>query len=329
MVKPLVSVLMPLYNNEKYVKEAVQSILKQTFNDFEVIIINDGSTDRSSKIAKAFKDKRIRVIDHKKNLGIVKSLNQGIKTAKGKYIIRMDSDDISRPNRFKRQITYMEAHPETIVCASWIRVFGTEKTYIWKTPTDHNDIMARSLFETPIAHPSVILRREALIKNRLFFDEKYLYAEDYELWTRVGKVGRLATIPQVLLDYRTHPQQTASQKNKLQQKNALKVRIKVLKELGIKPTKSQIVLHNEAANWRLHDTFKMLREWLNIVSKANQLSKRYDNEALNAMLIEKWLGILALHEKSLFKKCVFALSPGKYISLPTMHHVMKKIGVMH
>lgn len=310
-------------------RKALSSVLRQTFKDFEVIIIDDGSTDTSGNIAKAYKDKRVRVISHKKNLGIVKSLNQGFRAAKGKYIIRMDSDDISNLNRFKKQVAFMEKNPSIVICASWIRVFGIEKPYIWKTPVDHHRIMARSLFETPIAHPSIIIRRSTITQHKLFFDEKYLYAEDYELWTRVGSIGELATLPQVLLDYRVHLQQTASQKNNLQQKNSLKVRIKLLKQLGIKATKAQITLHNDIANWRAISNFGELREWLNLLSKANEQSKRYDKEALNEILIEKWLGLLALHEKSMVKKIYYALRPGKYLKPPSLHYILIKAGIIH
>lgn len=318
---------MPVYNSQKYLGRAIESVLKQTYADFEFIIIDDGSTDQSAQIINSFKDHRIKYIKHPQNKGIVRSLNRGIKIARGEYIIRMDADDISRKSRFKTQISYMDSHPEICLCASWINVFGDGKNYIWKTPQTHAEIMARSLFETPVAHPSVIIRRSTLTANQLYFDEDFRYAEDYELWFRLGGYGKLATYPKVLVDYRVHPSQTASKKSTPQQANSLKVRKKILRKLKIKASSEQILLHNEIASWRKIDDFRQLRQWLNTLAGQNEKIGLFDQKALNDVLVEKWLGMLALHQKSLVKKIYFALNPGKNLKLPTLKFAMQKIGL--
>ena len=143
-MNPLVTVLMPVYNGEKYLKEAIESILNQTFKDFEFLIINDGSTDNSVKIIQSFNDLRIRLIHNESNIGLIKTLNKGLKLSNGKYIARMDCDDVSLPKRLSVQINFMEKHPEIGVCGSWVKIIGLEQKFINKYPQKHEE--ARHIF---------------------------------------------------------------------------------------------------------------------------------------------------------------------------------------
>jgi len=206
--KPLISVILSVYNAEQYLEEAIQSILNQTYKNFEFIIIDDGSKDNSLGIIREYRkrDKRIVVIT-RENKGLIESLNEGIKAANGKYIARMDADDIAMPNRFEEQIKYMESHEEVVVCGSFIETFGSKKM-IRKYPISNADIRAYFVFKSPFAHPATMIRTKIL--TRKMYDNHYTHAEDYKLWMDLMSEGEMYNIPKVLLKYRVTPEQITS-----------------------------------------------------------------------------------------------------------------------
>ena len=161
---PLVSIVVPVYNAQNYLHETIESVLLQTYEKFELIIVNDGSTDNSEKIVRQFqkKDKRI-ILRNFKNSGIASALNNGIQIAKGKYIARLDADDISLPHRIKKQVEFMEANPSVDVCGSWVEIFGEfNDNFICKFPTNDKQLKTKLLFSVPFAHPSVIIKHKLL-----------------------------------------------------------------------------------------------------------------------------------------------------------------------
>ncbi|MCL4136090.1 UNVERIFIED_CONTAM: hypothetical protein GTU68_024156 [Idotea baltica] len=202
---------MPVYNAEKYISEAIESILNQTYKDFEFIIINDGSTDKSLDIIKKYKniDDRIVLVD-RKNKGLVCSLNEGIELAAGKYIARMDADDICLSSRLEKQILFLEKNENIIACGSWVSIF-TDKSYIKivKFPPNDEACLARLLFGVPIAHPSAMIKKSLLsrLKNddSYIYDEKMKHIEDYDLWVRLSRYGKYSNIQEPLLKYRNTP----------------------------------------------------------------------------------------------------------------------------
>lgn len=202
---------MPVYNAEKYVSEAIESILNQTYADFEFIIIDDCSTDTSYQILQKYSamDKRIKLLKNSQNSKLPKTLNKGISESIGKYIARMDADDISLPDRFSEQVEFMESHPDIGVCGTWIKEFLNDTSNIVRIgndyPTDSEQIMTSMLFYgCSIAHPTVIIRREVLSSLNLKYDESLAgVAEDYDLWTRLLCNGvKFANLPNFLLLYR-------------------------------------------------------------------------------------------------------------------------------
>lgn len=202
---PLISVVMPVYNGERYLRQSVESILNQTWRDFEFIIIDDGSTDATAEIVQQFEDKRILVIRNSANLGLTASLNKGIAAAKGKFIARMDADDISLPERFEKQIGFFRTHPE-------IEALGTSTLYIDEhgnrtennfLPTSHFCIKWELNFNSPIAHPTVMMTRR-VIKECGGYTPSFEYAVDYWLWWRISELAILGNLPEPLLLYRLH-----------------------------------------------------------------------------------------------------------------------------
>jgi glycosyltransferase involved in cell wall biosynthesis len=197
----MISVVMPTYNSEKYVKKAAESILSQTYGDFEFLVINEyGSNDGTVSILESLHDSRIGIIQNRNRLGIAESLNEGIRQAKGKYIARMDSDDISLPHRFETQLAFMENRPLISVCGSWSRFFG-KMQHIHRTPATHDEIKAALMFSCDMVHSSVMIRRRDIIEKGLWYDSDYA-AEDYDLWTRAVHSACFANIQKVLLLYR-------------------------------------------------------------------------------------------------------------------------------
>ncbi len=200
---PKVSVLMTVYNGQEFLVDAMKSIIGQSFSDFEFIIVNDGSTDKTSEIVNTCPDKRIKFIDNKENHGLIAALNQGLDVATGEYIARMDADDISHKDRLKIQVEYMDAHPDVGILGSSFYIFGPQcpNMYIGKKPEiTYSD----TAFDCPMAHPTVMMRRAVLERHKLRYRPDYKHAEDYDLWTRTIKVTKMANVPEALLLYRRH-----------------------------------------------------------------------------------------------------------------------------
>ena len=206
-----VSVLMPVYNGVAYLREALDSILRQTFSDFELVVINDGSTDRSADVIKSYVDHRVHYYENGQNIGLARSLNRGLSLTRGQYIARMDQDDISLPERLERQLAFMEAHPE-------VGVLGTACQHIddsgrpgvtWPNPAQHSLIRWHLCFACSMIHPTVMMRKHTIQElggygsEAIHGREKY-GAEDYDLWRRASRVTQLANLPEVLLYLRKH-----------------------------------------------------------------------------------------------------------------------------
>lgn len=201
-----VSVVMPVYNGSAFLKEAIASILEQTYTNYEFIIINDGSTDLSENIILSYSDSRIRYVKHEKNIHLVGTLNEGITLAKGKYIIRMDQDDISLPQRIEKQVLFMEQNSEIGICGSWFKTIGAVEKYI-EYPVEHDEICVSFLFFNPFCHPSTIWRKSFILKNNIKFNSNYNYAEDYKFFWDCSLHMKCANISEVLLFYRIHNSQ--------------------------------------------------------------------------------------------------------------------------
>jgi glycosyltransferase involved in cell wall biosynthesis len=188
MCNPKITVLMSVYNGEKYLCEAVDSILKQTFKDFEFLIINDGSTDKTEEILKSYGDSRIKVYNNKENIGLSKSLNIGLKMAKGEYVARQDADDISMPDRLNRQADFLNTHPDYAVVGTFARILNenSEEIRLFRRPTEDIDIRKSLRTDNCLVHGSVMIRMSFLLDVG-FYNEAMERSQDYELWLRLAK----------------------------------------------------------------------------------------------------------------------------------------------
>ncbi len=227
---PKVSVLMPVYNSELYIEDAINSILNQTFRDFEFIIIDDASTDKTLEIIKSFKDSRIQLIIKSENSGYTNSLNYGLNIAKGEYIARMDGDDISLPKRFEKQVAFMDSNKEVVVCGTTFSIIGTNN--LISVPEMHNNIITGMLAGCKIAHPSVMLRKSVFTANNIVYDTQMEPAEDYALWVKLATFGKLHNLQECLLNYRIHNNQVSNKRNEKQIESAKQTRLKLLFSLN-------------------------------------------------------------------------------------------------
>ena len=213
--RPIVSVVMPAYNGEPYLKAAVDSILEQSFGDLELIVVDDCSTDGTPDTLRAYADPRLRILRNEVNLGIVGALNRGLSAATGKYVARMDADDISHPDRLARQVAYMDANPGVLLTGTRVDFIDGNGEPLKRNivlPTDDKAIRLQSAFFPAFVHPTVMIRGETLRRHGLRYVEAFRYAEDYDLWTRIMALGEVANLPEPLLSYRTHNAQISSSK---------------------------------------------------------------------------------------------------------------------
>jgi glycosyltransferase involved in cell wall biosynthesis len=202
---PTISVLMPVFNAQKDLRLAIDSILNQSFTDFEFLIIDDGSTDQSAQIFKSYADSRIRFLRNPKNLGLVPTLNRGLSEARGKYIARMDADDISEPLRFESQVALLE-NDQADICGGLFRVIDAQGkvTNDVSVPFQEDDLIACLANTVPFAHGSVMMRKSFLHQHRLEYGPSP-YAEDYDLWIRIFECGgRFVNVPQIIFQYRNY-----------------------------------------------------------------------------------------------------------------------------
>lgn len=204
---PVVSVLMPAYNCEEFVKESISSILNQTFTGFELIVINDGSTDNTAKIIESFNDPRIHFINRDKNIGLDATLNSAFELCKGEYIARMDADDISLPTRLEKQVNFLNTHPEYgLVGTLYAHTDKNRKIVQYGAQLiDHDEIYLGINFVNSFCHGSVMFRKSVIDQFNLRYNPKYSPYEDYELWTRMVHHTKVANIPEVLYLYLDNP----------------------------------------------------------------------------------------------------------------------------
>ena len=290
---PTISVLMPVYNVEEYVAQAIESILAQTFGDFELIFIDDGSTDASLKILEAYaaKDKRIRLTS-RENQGISRTRNELLAKAKGKFIAVMDSDDIALPDRFARQIEFLQRESD-VVCVGGARELIDEKgrllTYI--EDPEHNDQIQQLLLagHCCICQSSAMIRRSALLKVG-GYDESMHPAEDLDLWLRLGEVGKLANLKDKVVKYRLHQNSASEQNQTLQRNNAQRACERAWQRRGIEGRYENTESWRPGADRTSRHHFMLRYGWWAFNSGQRQTAIVYGTRAITALpfAVEGW-----------------------------------------
>jgi len=231
--RPFVSVLLPVYNGEDYLAESIQSVLDQTYGNFELIVLDDGSTDRSREIGLQFAelDARVKLVHNSSNHGLVTTLNHGLDIAQGKFIARMDADDICLPARFVKQVEYLESHPEIGVLGCDIH-YMDENGNLTVVPdfSFHSDVEIRwnLFFINPFCHPAVMIRKSIIDKYQLRYDSQATHVEDYEFWGRFLLVSNGENLPEILLHYRIHSRSVGSTQGNIQNQLAEQITAEII-----------------------------------------------------------------------------------------------------
>lgn len=282
---------MAVHNGLPYLREAIDSILHQTFSDFKFLIVDDGSSDGSTDFLKAYRDPRMRIISNKKQRGLSRSLNDGLDESRGEYVARMDHDDLSLPSRLAKQSAYLDMHPEIDLVGTWARTMGPKPEQIWKYPLSDGEIRSEFLFNSVLIHGSVMLRRSSFDRLGLRYDPKVKRAQDYELWTRAAPKIRFANMGDVLLRYRIHVDQIGERYGKEQQDAAAVVRTRELKKLGLRPSTAELRLHNEVSSWLFPASgaeLQGIQKWFLKLRGANNISKHYPMDGFDKVLEQYW-----------------------------------------
>lgn len=295
---PKVSAVMTVYNGKNFISESIESIQGQTFTDWEFIIINElGSDDGTREIIEEYakKDPRIILIQNETRLGIAESLNKGIRFAQGQYIARVDVDDPSYPNRFEKQVLFLDNHPEIGFCGALQRTVSPQSKNVLYVATDYNSLKAEMLFGCQISHCSVMLRRQLFIENNWYYDSRYL-AEDFELWTRIMNKTKYENIGEVLVDHRWGFENVSIEKGeRLHDENRRTIAALIEREFRIDTSKYDIMLfstwRNNIRKYAVTNLTKFITQGFNLLSEIEKNSyhnKNFDRDGLLKVLCMRW-----------------------------------------
>lgn len=279
---PTISVIMSVYNtDEKYLRESINSILNQTFTDYEFIIIDDGSDENTYKELQSYDDKRIRLYRNDTNIGLTKSLNKALRLARGEYIARMDADDVSNPDRLMVQYTYMNTHPAIHILGSNVECERRYTKY-YNMPLRVRRVMA--VLDNPgPPHPTVMIRRSFLDKHGIRYDENYTKSQDYELWMHSMDYTDIRVLPDTLLYYRIHGGQTSVASNDEQAEYANRLRIQAIRKTGIEASDDELECFVRS---RLKGPMKY-KEFVRIAKQivaSNYITHAYDSKWLKYVM---------------------------------------------
>lgn len=293
MQQPLVSIIMPVYNVERFLMAAIDSALNQTYEQFELILINDASTDRSKKICLSQTDERVRFIDNPHNMGVLRSRNIALAHSKGDYIAWLDSDDLAMPDRLRKQVAFLEANPGYSMCGSWYHEIDGDDERIRSCylPTKDADLRSYLLLANGFCNSSSMVRGNLM--RQLKFSEDFEVAEDYDLWYRISKSGKLANLPEFLTEYRVHGNNISIRKKELMFNMVQKLAKQMLSDAGIQFTQAELDIHSrlmnfEGAYFNSAVKLKCLEDWIMHLYRQLIHKESYTNKILFGMLAERW-----------------------------------------
>lgn len=289
---PKVTILMTVLNVEKYIRTAVFSMLNQTFRDFELLIINDGSTDNTEEIILSFKDTRIRYYNNQENTGISNSLNKGINLSIGKYTARMDGDDISYPDRLAKQVHFLDTHRGHGLVGSWYYVINSNSALrtVKRKATKDMDIRLAMLFENQFIHSSVMMRTDML--KEMLYDPELEVCEDYDLFMRFLYETKVANVPEELITYRWYGGNTSIVRQKAILESFIKIFSRTLDHYGISHTTEELFVHSMLAFRYAQKYFTtkgnlfVLDAWLNKIANAPGILSVFNKESVKSKLDE-------------------------------------------
>lgn len=293
MQVPELSIVMPVYNSEQFIKQAVESLLSQSFDDFELIIVDDGSTDGSAEMISGFRDERIRLLENEAKRGIVFSRNRGLAEAKGKFIAPFDSDDVAMPEKFVKQIDYLKKHSEIGMIGSWAVIIdqtGQPTGKKWKLNARMKHIPAIMLFRNYFVQSAVVLRREVIPRGG--YTCGFDIIDDYKMWWDILKKSGGWNYPEYLVKYRIHKSSvTQSDRNRMLERER-RIYDTVFSELGIRLSDEQfgslMMIKNDQPLQHQADLSR-IESFLILILDANQFANRFDQAILKKVVMNRWL----------------------------------------
>lgn len=291
IVMPTVSVVLPVHNGAAHIENAVRSILRQTLSDFELLVVDDASTDATREIVTALRDPRIRLIASSQRLRLAGALNLGIDEARSDLVARMDGDDIAMPDRLAVQVRHMNRHPNVGLSGTWVRTTGAGKEIIFRFPCDPAHVRALALFDNPFAHPSVILRKPFFQKHGLRYDVGYYPAEDYELWTRALNLFAGDNIARPLLMYRIHGASLTRANHAEMDRQGSRIAERMLSPFGFTLSPTDILAHQYLGTHRLHpdrteNALANAERWLIRLVERNRTGRLYSPAVFESVAAE-------------------------------------------
>ncbi|HEV3223189.1 MAG TPA: glycosyltransferase [Puia sp.] len=309
MDSPLVSVAMPVYNAEKYIMQAIDSVLGQSYPHFELVIVNDGSTDRSKEIIHSYSDKRIRFYDNEVNLGITKTRNKCIQYATGKYIAVLDNDDIALPFRLEKQVEFLESDFDYALCGSFYEVIDGDDRLInkIKVPVTDKEIKTYLLFENCYCNSSVMIQSK-LLKERPYI-ESFNMIEDYYFLYTVSKSKKLSNLPIFATQYRVHGKNTSIEKLEGMRTLRKKMDVMILNDLGIRYSEDEFAIHTHFASGNFEffndsTSINKLESWLIKLYQYLESTQKYDMKLVEKIFIKRWI-LVFNRTKTLSGKIIF------------------------
>lgn len=326
-----ISCIMSNYNTEpKILKLSIESILNQSFEDFELIIVDDCSTDLSSKeTLKSYENnKKIKIIYNEENLGLAASLNKAIDISDGKYIARMDTDDIARSNRFEVEYKYLENHPEIDICSSYAYMFQDENGLKFFTPFYKDKFCKCSIFfSTTLCHPAVMMKKEFLNRYNLRYNTNFYCSQDFDLWARCSEVGEIEVINKVLLDYRVHKKQLSIAKKEMQRNLASIVLKRQLDKLYPNYSNEEFEMQLVLADLdQLNESnIKQLIKWINKLVETNYTKKIYDCKAFSIVLKNRVFNLLLKSNISILGKMYYLVRYPFFWKLYNFYSILYRI----
>ena len=316
---PLVSVVITVYNGEKYIEQSIESILSQTYQAWELIIINDGSSDNTENLILKYPDKRIKYLRNDTNRGISFSLNKGLDATNGEFIARLDADDISLPFRLEKQVEFLNENKDYTLCGTYFQTINAKGKILKhvRFPTNNRDAQSYLLLHNCFCQSAIMMR--APIAKKLKYDQDFRIGEDYDLWHRISKQGKITNLPLFTTLYRIHDT-NITRKSEVMFTDVIKVQKKILDDLGIEYSENELEVHSNALSYhgeyfKLPGNLQLLENWIKKLYSFIKKSGRYNDLLCYGILAEKWI-VLAYKsgnlKKVLFNR-IFTLHPTAYM----------------
>jgi glycosyltransferase involved in cell wall biosynthesis len=296
VAQPLISVLMPVFNCQAHLAEAIACIQAQTLDDWELIIVDDGSFDDSPNViaSLAARDPRLRTV-RQENAGVGAALNTALELAQGKYLARMDADDRTPPERFAEQVAFLEKEPQITVVGGWHRYFGAFDDRVCEFPTEAARLKATLLFRNPISHPTVLMRHQAFRENGWRYTTRRRFPEDFDLWVTIAQQHELANIPKIFLEYRIWPGSVSQDPQLRWRDEVVELQCRLLNWIGLSPNDHQRSIHGALAFDQFPGEARFITEahgWLLEIHHHNKSTRFFDEEALARVLTGRYIALV-------------------------------------